>query len=179
MRHVGLRSEFYTAYTPYQPEVSQGTLQVIYEFQTYMAQLYGMEVSNASMYDGATSLAEAALMATYATKRERVLVADTVHPAYRKVMATYTGGRGVEIVTAPVITAGQWQVTADAVTPLLDETIAALVVQYPSFVGTLDDLAWPRRRGARGGCAARGQQLPRGARHVNATGCVWRGHRRG
>jgi len=140
VRHVGLRSEFYTAYTPYQPEVSQGTLQVIYEFQTYMAQLYGMEVSNASMYDGATALAEAALMATYSTKRGRVLVADTVHPAHRKVMATYTGGRSVEIVTAPIVAAGQWHVTASAVTPLLDETIAALVVQYPSFVGTLDDL---------------------------------------
>jgi len=140
VRHAGLRSEFYTAYTPYQPEVSQGTLQSIYEFQTFMAQLYGMEVSNASMYDGATSLAEAALMATYSTKRQRVLVADTVHPAYRKVMATYTGGRSVEIVTAPVIAAGQWQVTATGIAPLLDDSIAALVVQYPSFVGTIDDL---------------------------------------
>lgn len=140
VRHAGLRSEFYTAYTPYQPEVSQGTLQSIYEFQTFMAQLYGMEVSNASMYDGATSLAEAALMATYSTKRQRVLVADTVHPAYRKVMATYTGGRSVEIVTAPVIAAGQWQVTAAGIAPLLDDSIAALVVQYPSFVGTIDDL---------------------------------------
>lgn len=140
VRHAGLRSEFYTAYTPYQPEVSQGTLQSIYEFQTFMAQLYGMEVSNASMYDGATSLAEAALMATYSTKRQRVLVADTVHPAYCKVMATYTGGRNVEIVTAPVIAAGQWQVTAAGIAPLLDDSIAALVVQYPSFVGTIDDL---------------------------------------
>jgi len=140
VRHTGLRGEFYTTYTPYQPEVSQGTLQVIYEFQTFMAQLYGIEVSNASMYDGATALAEAALMATYSTKRQKVVVADSVHPAYRTVMGTYTGGRGVEIVTAPIIGAGQMHVTAEAVAPYLDESVAALVVQYPSFVGTIDDL---------------------------------------
>jgi glycine dehydrogenase subunit 1 len=140
VRHTALRGEFYTAYTPYQPEVSQGTLQVIYEFQTLMTQLYGMEVSNASMYDGATALAEAALMAINSTKRHRVVVADTVHPAYRKVMATYTSGLDVELVTVEVTAGGKLTTTVDDVRAALDDRTACLVVQYPSFVGTIDDL---------------------------------------
>jgi glycine dehydrogenase subunit 1 len=115
-------------------------LQVIYEFQTLMTQLYGMEVSNASMYDGATALAEAALMAISATKRRRVVVADTVHPAYRKVMATYTSGLGVELVTVEATAGGKLTTTVDDVRDALDDQTACLVVQYPSFVGTIDDL---------------------------------------
>jgi glycine dehydrogenase subunit 1 len=140
VRHTAFRGEFYTAYTPYQPEVSQGTLQVIYEFQTFMTQLYGMEVSNASMYDGATALAEAALMAINSTKRRRVVVADSVHPAYRKVMATYTSGLNVELATVACVNGGSLATTVADVRAALNEQTACLVVQYPSFVGTIDDL---------------------------------------
>ncbi|MDP9373290.1 MAG: glycine dehydrogenase, partial [Chloroflexota bacterium] len=96
--YINQRGEFLTAYTPYQPELSQGTLQGIYEYQTMMCELYGMEVSNASMYDGATAFAEGALMSIGATRRRKMVVAGTVHPAYRQVLRTYTAGLGVEIV---------------------------------------------------------------------------------
>ncbi|MDQ6834148.1 MAG: aminomethyl-transferring glycine dehydrogenase subunit GcvPA [Chloroflexota bacterium] len=141
VHHTAFRGEFYTAYTPYQPEVSQGTLQVIYEFQTLMTQLYGMEVSNASMYDGATALAEAALMAISSTKRRRVVVADSVHPAYRKVMMTYMSGLDVELATVACVNSGTLTTTVADVRAALDDQTACLVVQYPSFVGTIDDLA--------------------------------------
>lgn len=140
VHHTAFRGEFYTAYTPYQPEVSQGTLQVIYEFQTFITQLYGMEVSNASMYDGATALAEAALMAINSTKRHRVVVADSVHPAYRKVMATYTSGLDVELATVECVKKESLTTTVADVRTALNDRTACLVVQYPSFVGTIDDL---------------------------------------
>ena len=125
------RGEFLTAYTPYQPEVSQGTLQVIFEFQTMISALYGMEVANAGMYDGATSLAEAVLMACRVTRRERVIVCDTVAPAYREVIATYCQAQGISIDLLP---------TADAA-GAVDEATAGIVAQYPNFYGGLDDLA--------------------------------------
>ena len=125
------RGEFLTAYTPYQPEVSQGTLQVIFEFQTMISALYGMEVANAGMYDGATSLAEAVLMACRVTRRERVIVCDTVAPAYREVIATYCQAQGISIDLMP---------TADAA-GAVDEATAGIVAQYPNFYGGLDDLA--------------------------------------
>ena len=125
------RGEFLTAYTPYQPEVSQGTLQVIFEFQTMISGLYGMEVANAGMYDGATSLAEAVLMACRVTRREHVIVSDSVAPAYRQVIATYCQAQGITIDTVPAADAG------GAVT----EATAGIVAQYPNFYGGLDDLA--------------------------------------
>ena len=122
------RGEFLTSYTPYQPEVSQGTLQATYEFQTMTCQLLGMEVANAGMYDGATSLAEAALMACRLTNRHRVAVLDTVSPAYAEVVRTYAESRGVEV----------YQVDP-AVSSLQPET-ACLLVQRPNFFGYLEDL---------------------------------------
>ena len=122
------RGEFLTAYTPYQPEVSQGTLQVIYEFQTLIANLYGMEVANAGMYDGATSLAEGVLMACRVTGRQQVAVLDTLAPAYQEVIRTYCQAQGVTIEAAR-----HWE-------PEVSEATACLVAQYPNFYGGLDDL---------------------------------------
>ncbi len=123
------RGEFLTAYTPYQPEVSQGTLQVIYEFQTLISSLYGMEVANAGMYDGATSLAEGVLMACRVTRRQRVAVSDTVSPLYRQVIQTYCQAQGINIETV------RHQ------EPEIGAETAGLVIQYPNFYGGLEDLA--------------------------------------
>ena len=131
VKAVMTRGEFLTAYTPYQPEVSQGTLQVIFEFQTMISALYGMEVANAGMYDGATSLAEAVLMACRVTRRQQVVVSDTVAPAYRQVIATYCQAQGIAIDIVPTSDIGA-NVT---------EATAGVVAQYPNFYGGLDDLA--------------------------------------
>ena len=131
VKAVMTRGEFLTAYTPYQPEVSQGTLQVIFEFQTMISALYGMEVANAGMYDGATSLAEAVLMACRVTRRQQVVVSDTVAPAYRQVIATYCQAQGIAIDIVP---------TAD-IGASVTEATAGVVAQYPNFYGGLDDLA--------------------------------------
>ena len=133
------RGEFITAYTPYQAEASQGTLQVIYEFQTLICNLYGMEVANAGMYDGATSLAEAALMACRVTRRERVAVLDTVSPAYRAVIEAYCRPQNLEVVTVSVEDSlplrGRVRVGVD-----VDDATACLVTQYPNFFGGIEDL---------------------------------------
>jgi glycine dehydrogenase subunit 1 len=135
------RGEFYTAYTPYQPEVAQGTLQVIYEFQTMVAALYGMEVANASIYDGATALAEGSLIAVSSTKkRRRIVVAGSVHPGYRAVLRTYLSGNGVELVELPVPTNG-FLTQPEDFAPYLGEGLAALVIQYPNFFGAIEDVA--------------------------------------
>jgi glycine dehydrogenase subunit 1 len=135
------RGEFYTAYTPYQPEVAQGTLQVIYEFQSMVASLFAMDVANASMYDGATALAEAILMAvSSAKKRSKVVIAGTVHPSYRDVVRTYTSGLPIEIVELPIPVNGL-TTSVDAIAAAVDETVAAVVVQYPNFFGGIEDVA--------------------------------------
>ncbi len=135
--YVLRRGEFYTAYTPYQPEVSQGTLQAMFEYQSMICQLTGMDVSNASHYDGATSMAEGVLMAMNATKgnRKKAVVAPTVHPQYRQVLRTYTQGMGVTIV-------GDDNLKADLpdMLKLLDKETACLVVQNPNFFGQIEDL---------------------------------------
>ena len=133
------RGEFLTAYTPYQPEASQGTLQVIYEFQTLVCNLYAMEVANAGMYDGATSLAEGVLMACRVTRRRRVSLADTVSPAYQQVIRTYCQAQGIEIRTVSLgtpLTKGGAEGGLE-----VDGQTACLVVQYPNFYGYIEDLA--------------------------------------
>ncbi len=136
--HVLRRSEFYTAYTPYQPEVSQGTLQVIYEFQTLMCELAGLDVANASMYDGASACAEAAILAgTVRKDRKRVVMAHTVHPHYRRVTETYTGATGRPVTVVPRRRDGTLDLDA-AKGPLADAT--CLIVQQPNFLGVLEDL---------------------------------------
>jgi glycine dehydrogenase subunit 1 len=131
------RSEFFTAYTPYQPEISQGTLQAIFEFQTLVCQLTGMDVANASMYDGSTAMAEAVLMAERVTRRKRVLVSGAVHPEYLHVTETYVAHAGVELVRAGYDeAAGRTTVEEGA----LDKSVAALVVQSPNFFGCVEDL---------------------------------------
>jgi glycine dehydrogenase subunit 1 len=134
------RGEFYTAYTPYQPEVAQGTLQVIYEFQSMVAELFGTEVANASMYDGATAMAEGALIAVSSTKkRHRIVVSGTVHPAYRRVLRTYVEGAGIE-VTEVVPGSGGFVTTVDDIRPHVGDDLACVVVQYPNFYGAIEDI---------------------------------------
>ncbi len=137
--HIASRGEFYTAYTPYQPEVSQGTLTSIYEFQSMVCALTGMDVANASMYDGATALAEAGLMAARVTRRYKLLVASSTHPTYRRVLRTYTQGIGMEI--QEIGRADDGVVDTSEAKQLLDDGTAALLVQHPNFLGGLEDLA--------------------------------------
>jgi glycine dehydrogenase subunit 1 len=131
------RAEFYTAYTPYQPEISQGTLQAIFEYQSLICALTGMDVANASHYDGGTALAEAALMAVAATRNRRtIVVAPSVNPQYRAVLRTYVQGTSIRVVGDE-----RPDATIDEVVALIDSSTAALVVQSPDFLGTLHDLA--------------------------------------
>jgi glycine dehydrogenase subunit 1 len=134
--HLIQRSEFFTSYTPYQPEISQGTLQYIFEFQTLICQLTGMEVANASMYDGSTAMAEAYLMAQRVTRRDKVVVATSVHPEYRDVARTYTQHGDAEIVEVPF----DEKTGRLSDTSTLDDKTAALVVQSPNFFGCVEDL---------------------------------------
>jgi glycine dehydrogenase subunit 1 len=130
------RSEFYTAYTPYQPEISQGTLQSIFEYQTLMCQLTGMEVSNGSLYDGASSLAEAVLMAFRITKRKKILLSQAIHPEYRKVIETYIDPDQQEIILIPY-RKGDGRTDEKALSDLLDETVNAVVIQSPTSLASL------------------------------------------
>jgi len=134
--HILRRNEFYTAYTPYQPEISQGTLQAIFEYQSLMCNLTGMEASNASHYDGATALAEAVIMALtqHRGKRRKVVLSPTIHPHYRQVVRTYTQGMGLTIVGDDALANGTAELTA-----MLDEETTLVAVQYPDFLGRIDD----------------------------------------
>jgi glycine dehydrogenase subunit 1 len=130
------RSEFVTSYTPYQPEMSQGTLQAIYEYQTLSARLLGMDVSNASMYDGASALAEALLMAIRITRKRKVALSGLIHPHFRKVAETYLAPTEYEIVELPYLRDGR---TDLSLLPNMDD-LAALAVQSPNFFGVIEDL---------------------------------------
>lgn len=132
------RGEYLTAYTPYQPEASQGGLQTIYEFQTLVAELYGMDIANASMYDGPTAMAEAALMACSLTGRNLVVVSDAVHPHYRQVLETYCWSMAVEVRTV----AHSGGATAFEGS---NNDAACLIVQTPNFFGVIEDLAAMRK----------------------------------
>ncbi|MBW1864532.1 MAG: aminomethyl-transferring glycine dehydrogenase subunit GcvPA [Deltaproteobacteria bacterium] len=131
------RSEFYTAYTPYQPEMSQGTLQAIYEYQTLTTRLLGLDVANASMYDGASSLAEALLMSVRITRRKKVAISRLIHPLYRQVVRTYFAPTEFEIVELPILESGQTDMTG------LEnlETFAAVAVQSPNYFGCIENLS--------------------------------------
>jgi len=137
VKHLAMRSEFYTAYTPYQPEISQGTLQAIFEYQTMICNLTGMDVSNASMYDGATACVEAAMMAVESTRRNSVIVSSTVHPEVRKVLKSYMRFRNVEVIEADM---------ADGVTDLeklkalMGNDVAGVIIQNPNFFGIIEEL---------------------------------------
>ncbi len=131
------RSEFYTSYTPYQPEISQGTLQSIFEYQSMMCSLTGMDVSNVSMYDGATSAAEAAILASVQTKRKTILASRTLNPEYQKVLSTYLKFRGV---TLDYIEDQDGVTYMDDLKEKLRDDVAGVVIQYPNFYGVIEDI---------------------------------------
>ena len=130
------RSEFYTAYTPYQPESSQGWLQAIYEYQTAVCELMGLDVSNASLYDGGTALYEAAMMAVRLTGRHKIIVDQGVNLIYRTMLYTYTSNLSIEFVETPVV---HGQSSREEIFKHLDDRTAAVIVQNPNFFGAIDD----------------------------------------
>ncbi len=130
------RSEFYTAYTPYQPEISQGTLQAIYEYQTDICRLTGMGIANASLYDGGTALYEACQMALHATGRTRVVVDGGVNPVYRKMLYSYTANLSIDFAEIPVT---HGQTDREHIKDALDANTAAVILQNPNFFGVIDD----------------------------------------
>jgi glycine dehydrogenase subunit 1 len=137
---ITTRGEFYSSYTPYQAEASQGTLQLLYEFQSMMASLTGMDVSNASMYDGASALAEAILMAVRSHKSSRkVLMPSTIHPVYRKVVSTIVKNQSIEIVEIPYCSECG-HILSESLAPYVGQDIAALVIPQPNFFGVLEEV---------------------------------------
>jgi len=137
INHLVSRGEFLTAYTPYQPEASQGTLRSIYEYQSMIAELTGMDVANASIYDGASSLAEATLMAHAVTGRDGIVLSRGVNPLYRQVVETYCEGPNLELHSAPL---GEGITDPDALRKVVSSATAGVVVQYPNFFGCLEDV---------------------------------------
>jgi glycine dehydrogenase subunit 1 len=133
--HLISRSEFFTAYTPYQPEISQGTLQAIFEFQTLVCQLTGMDIANASMYDGSTAMAEAVLMAERVTRRSKVTVSSAIHPQYLEVAHTYVQHAGIELQHATTD-----EQSGRTLIDAIDSDTAAVVVQSPNFFGCIEDV---------------------------------------
>ncbi|HNX80759.1 MAG TPA: aminomethyl-transferring glycine dehydrogenase subunit GcvPA [Candidatus Omnitrophota bacterium] len=135
---LAARSEFYTAYTPYQPECSQGWLQAVYEYQTAMCQLTGLDAANASLYDGGTALYEAAMMAIRITGRRKIIMDSGVNLIYRTMLYTYTSNLSIEFVETPVV---HGQSSREAIYKHLDENTAAIIVQNPNFFGAVDDFS--------------------------------------
>jgi glycine dehydrogenase subunit 1 len=135
--HIISRPEFYTAYTPYQAEVSQGTLQAIYEFQSLICELTGMDVSNASMYDGATAAAEAALLSHAHTGRGEILVAESLNPNYRQVIDTYCGSIKMKVNTLPI---SNGLIEPDELKKRMSDRVACVIVQTPNFLGLLENV---------------------------------------
>ena len=135
--HIVLKPEFHTAYTPYQAEVSQGTLQYIYEYQTLICELTGMDVSNAGMYDGATASAEAILMAIRKTKKNKAIIAGTINPTFLSVIKSYTEGIGVELV---VIKNNDGAINLESLKNTVDDDTACVLVQTPNFFGNIEDM---------------------------------------
>ena len=138
INHIASRAEFYTSYTPYQSEISQGTLQAIFEFQTLICMLTGMEVANASMYDGASSLAEAALMASRIVKRKELIISHAIHPEYRYVLDTYLASLDMRIKTAPFTKEGLTDLSW--IKKEINDQCAAIVIQNPNFFGVIEDV---------------------------------------
>lgn len=136
--HLSSRSEFYTAYTPYQPECSQGTLQAIYEYQSAICRLTGMEIANASLYDGGTALYEAMMMARRATGRNRILVDNAVSPIYRTMLYSYTKNLEIEFVDVPVV---HGRTDRSGIKEHLNDKVACVILQNPNFFGAIDDHA--------------------------------------
>ncbi|HTN42597.1 MAG TPA: aminomethyl-transferring glycine dehydrogenase subunit GcvPA [Nitrospiria bacterium] len=137
VNHLAFRSEFYTAYTPYQAEMSQGLLQTIYEFQTMICELTGMEVANASLYDGGSALAEAGMMALRVTRRNKILVSSTIHPFHRAALKTYLSGLKTSLIELPFENGATDLV---AVGNQLGEDVACVLIQTPNFLGCLEPL---------------------------------------
>ena len=135
---IAARGEFYTSYTPYQPEVAQGNLQVMFEYQTLICQLTGMDVSNASLYDGGSAVAEAALLCMSVKKRlGKVVTSASVHPEYRQVLSTYVSNLGCEVVTTD---ATNGATDLEQLSQLVDEQTACVIIQYPNFFGCIEDV---------------------------------------
>ena len=135
---LSIRSEFYTAYTPYQPECSQGWLQAIYEYQTVICELTGLDVSNASLYDGGTALYEAVMIAVRHTKRKKIILDSGVNPIYRTMLYTHTSNLDIELIETPAI---HGQSSREDIYKVLDDKTAAVVLQNPNFFGGVDDFS--------------------------------------